>query len=262
MSAPVSPRKGVVLVTGGNRGIGRAICIELAAHGFSVALTDVATEMEAKATLSAVRQSNPEALYFRSDLSNSGGHARLVAAVEAAFGPIDCLVNNAGQQATVRGDLLDVTEADFDRLIAVNLRGTFFLTQAVARSMVRRAASDVPRSIITITSANAGLVSPEKGSYGISKAGLSMAVQQFAVRLAEAGIAVHEIRPGLIRTDMTAGVFDAYSRRVEAGQISPVRRWGEPEEIARGVAVLATGAIPFSTGDIFHIGGGMQIHRL
>lgn len=262
MSSQVSPRRGAALVTGGNRGIGRAICIELAAQSFPVAFTDVVPESEAEATLVAVRRSSPDALYFRSDLSDTGGHARLVAAVESALGPIDCLVNNAGQQATVRGDLLDVTEADFDRLIAVNLRGTFFLTQAVARLMIRRETSDASRSIITITSANAGLVSPEKGSYGISKAGLSMAVQQFAVRLAEAGIAVHEIRPGLIRTAMTAGVFDAYSRRVEDGQISPVRRWGEPEEIARGVAALAAGAIPFSTGDVFHIGGGIQIHRL
>jgi NAD(P)-dependent dehydrogenase (short-subunit alcohol dehydrogenase family) len=144
----------------------------------------------------------------------------------------------------------------------VNLRGTFFFTQAVARMMLSHSVPLTERSIITITSANAGLVSPEKGPYCISKAGLSMASQQFAVRLADAAIHVHEVRPGLIRTDMTADVYEKYTAEVETGRVSAIRRWGQPEDIARGVAALATGAIPFSTGDIYNIGGGMQIHRL
>jgi NAD(P)-dependent dehydrogenase (short-subunit alcohol dehydrogenase family) len=261
MSAATPARRGAALVTGGNRGIGRAICLELASKGFSVAFTDIVDEADAQETLSAVREKG-SALYIRNDVSDTASHMALVESVEAALGPVACLINNAGQQVAVRGDLLEVTEEAFDRLIAVNLRGTFFLTQAVARAMVRQATLAAHRSIITITSANAGLVSPEKGAYGPSKAGLSMAMQQYAVRLADEGIAVHEIRPGLIRTAMTAAVFEPYSRRVERGEISPVRRWGEPEEIARGVAALATGALPFSTGDIFNIGGGMHIHRL
>lgn len=256
-AANVPPPRGTALVTGGRRGIGRAICRAIARAGFDVAFTDIVAPEEVEATLADIREAGRAARYDRRDISETAGNAEFVATVERELGPIDCLVNNAGIQVQVRGDLLEVTEESFDRLIATNLRGTFFLTQAVAR-----AASAATRSVITITSANAGLVSPEKGPYGISKAGLSMASQQFAVRLAEAGIQVHEIRPGLIRTDMTAGVHETYSPLVESGAISPVRRWGEPDEIAQAVVTLASGALPFSTGDIFHIGGGMHMHRL
>jgi len=162
----------------------------------------------------------------------------------------------------VRGDPLEVDEAEFDRLIGVNLRGTYFVTQVVARHMLAAGATDRLRSIITITSANAGLVSPEKGAYCISKAGLSMAMQVFALRLAEVGIRVHEIRPGLIETSMTADVLEQYSPRIEDGSICALRRWGQPEDVAGAIGALATGAIPYSTGDVYHIGGGMQISRL
>ncbi len=253
--------RGTALVTGGRRGIGRAICRALAEVGFDIAVSDLVEAEGARDTLAEVEAAGRKGRYYRRDVSNTDDNDAFVSGIEDDLGVLTCLVNNAGIQVPVRGDLLDVSEEDFDRLIAVNLRGTFFLTQAVARRMVTRA-SEAERSIVTITSANASLVSPEKGPYGISKAGLSMAVQQFAVRLAENNIRVHEIRPGLIRTDMTAEVFEKYSPRVEAGQVSPIRRWGEPEEIARAVAALAAGMIPFSTGDIFHIGGGMQIHRL
>ena len=256
------PRGGAV-VTGGRRGIGRAICQELAAAGFDVAVVDIAAEEEGEAALADVRAAGRAAIYARRDISDTADNDGFVAGIEERLGEITCLVNNAGVQVSVRGDLLEVTEESFDRLISINLRGTFFLTQAVARRMVaRRDVERRERSIITITSANAGLVSPEKGPYCISKAGLSMASQQFALRLAESDIGVHEIRPGLILTDMTADVRDRYSDAVEQGQLSAIRRWGQPSDIARGVASLATGAIPFSTGDIFNIGGGMQIHRL
>lgn len=260
-SATDRPR-GTALVTGGRRGIGRAICKAMALADFDVAVTDVVAPEEAEATLSDIAGAGRKGRYFRRDIAETVDNGAFVEAVERALGPIDCLVNNAGIQVAVRGDLLAVTEESFDRLIATNLRGTFFLTQAVARAMVARTKAPAQRSVITITSANAALVSPEKGPYCISKAGLSMASQQFAVRLAEAGIQVHEIRPGLIRTDMTASVDDTYSPLVESGAISPVRRWGAPEEIAQAVVTLATGALPFSTGDIFHVGGGMHIHRL
>ncbi len=233
----------------------------LASAGFEIALTDVVDTDEARATVGEIEAMGRKVRHYNRDLARTDDNDDFVAMVEAELGPLTCLVNNAGVQVAVRGDLLDVTEQSFDRLLGVNLRGTFFLTQAVARRMLAQSVRS-ERSIITISSANAGLVSPEKGPYGISKAALSMAMQQFAVRLADADIRVHEIRPGLIRTDMTASVHDAYSPRIERGEVSAMRRWGEPEEIAQAVRVLATGQLPFSTGDIFHIGGGMHIHRL
>ncbi|MBZ9801137.1 3-ketoacyl-ACP reductase [Mesorhizobium sp. ES1-6] len=256
-------RRGLAIVTGGRRGIGRAICCELAAAGFDVAVVDVVDDASAHDTVEIVRSAGRNAGFYRRDISDTADNPEFVARIENDFGAVTCLVNNAGIQVAVRGDLLDVTVESFDRLVGVNLRGTFFFTQAVARAMLARPEpGSRERSIITITSANAGLVSPEKGPYCISKAGLSMASQQFAVRLADGGIRVHEIRPGLIQTDMTADVFEKYSAQVASGQLSAIRRWGQPGDIARGVSALATGAIPFSTGDIYHIGGGMQLHRL
>jgi NAD(P)-dependent dehydrogenase (short-subunit alcohol dehydrogenase family) len=254
--------RGLAIVTGGRRGIGRAICRELATAGFDIAVVDVVDDENGRETVELARSCGRQAGFYHRDISETAGNADFLSQVEQDLGEIACLVNNAGIQVSVRGDLLDVTEQAFDRLLGVNLRGTFFFTQAVARAMLSRSTPVRERSIVTITSANAGLVSPEKGPYCISKAGLSMASQQFAVRLADAGVHVHEIRPGLIRTDMTADVFEQYSARVETGQLSAIRRWGQPEDIALGVVALATGAIPFSTGDIYHIGGGMQIHRL
>lgn len=254
--------RGVALVTGGRRGIGRAICRELAANGFDVAVVDIVDDDSGRETVEMVKRVGRKTFFRQCDISDTGCYATLLDQVEGELGAISCLVNNAGIQVPVRGDLLDVSEEMFDHLININLRGTFFLTQAVARRMVAQTAPVAERSIITITSANAGLVSPEKGPYCVSKAGLSMASQQFALRLAAEGIRVHEIRPGLIRTSMTADVYERYSPLVAAGDICPMRRWGEPEDIARGIATLATGAMPFSTGDIYNIGGGMQIHQL
>ncbi|RTM09854.1 MAG: 3-ketoacyl-ACP reductase [Hyphomicrobiales bacterium] len=254
--------RGLAVVTGGRRGIGRAICCELARVGFDIAIVDIVEDENAGETVDLVRGLGRNSIFYRRDISETSGNAAFVERLEGDLGEINCLINNAGVQVSVRGDLLDVTEESFDRLIGVNLRGTFFLTQAVARAMLSRPQTASERSVVTITSANAGLVSPEKGPYCISKAGLSMASQQFAIRLADAGIRVHEIRPGLIQTDMTADVYEKYSSQVEAGQLSAIRRWGQPQDIARAVATLAAGGLPFSTGDIYHIGGGMQIHRL
>jgi len=257
-----SINRGLAIVTGGRRGIGRAICCELAQSGFDVAVIDIVDDENASETVDLVRGHGRNAAFYRKDISETSDNAAFIERIEADLGATTCLVNNAGVQVSVRGDLLDVTEESFDRLVGINLRGTFFFTQAVARAMISRPQTRLERSVVTITSANAGLVSPEKGPYCISKAGLSMASQQFAIRLADAGIRVHEIRPGLIQTDMTADVYDKYSGQVEAGQLSAIRRWGQPEDIARGVATLAVGGMPFSTGDIYHIGGGMQMHRL
>jgi NAD(P)-dependent dehydrogenase (short-subunit alcohol dehydrogenase family) len=254
--------RGLAIVTGGRRGIGRAICRELAVAGFDIAIVDIVDDESVHDTLEIVRSSGRLVGFYQRDIAQTAGNGELISSIEGDLGEVSCLVNNAGVQVSVRGDLLDVSEETFDRLVGINLRGTFFFTQAVARAMVSRPQPLAERSIVTITSANAGLVSPEKGPYCISKAGLSMASQQFAIRLADAGVRVHEIRPGLIETDMTVDVYDKYSAQVEAGQLSVIRRWGQPEDIARGVATLATGGMPFSTGDIYHIGGGIQLHRL
>lgn len=249
----------VALVTGGRRGIGRAICVELAAKGFDVAVVDH-LEDGAIETIAQVKAAGRRALFLPLDISRTGNHAEILDRVEHELGPVTCLVNNAGVMVSVRGDLLEVDETEFDRLVGINLRGTFFLSQKVARRMLQQPATD--RSIITITSANAGLVSPEKAVYCVSKAGLSMAMQNFALRLASDGIRVHEIRPGLIVTDMTAEVAAKYTPGIESGALCALRRWGEPSEIARAIGTLATGGMPYSTGDIYNIGGGMHVPRL
>ncbi len=249
----------VALVTGGRRGIGRAVTAELAARGFDVAVIDH-VEDGASETLALVEAAGRRGLFQTLDVSQTENHAAVLDHIAQEMGPLSCLVNNAGVMVSVRGDLLDVDEAEFDRLIGINLRGTFFLTQAVARRMLTQPGTD--RSIITITSANAHLVSPEKGVYCVSKAGLSMAMQTFALRLAADGIRVHEIRPGLITTDMTAEVNDQYTPGIESGALCALRRWGKPSDIAQAIGTLASGGMPYSTGDIYNIGGGMHIPRL
>lgn len=252
---------GTAIVTGGGRGIGRAICVALAERGFDVAVIDVA-EDEVGQTLAAVKESGQTGTFHKGDISDITTHGVLLDAIESSHERLACLVNNAGIQVAVRGDLLETKEEDFDRLVGVNLKGTFFLSIAAAGRMLGDVQPVREKSIITITSANAGLVSPEKGPYCISKAGLSMANQLLAVRLASERIRVHEVRPGLIKTDMTRDVRDSYAQAISSGSICPMERWGEPEDIALGVATLACGDMPFSTGDIYNIGGGMQIPRL
>jgi len=253
---------GIALVTGGRRGIGRAICLDLATRGFDIAFIDLEEDDDARKTQSMVSDLGRRVRFVAADIARTRSIAAVIERLAGELGPITCLVNNAGVQVAVRGDPLEMDEAEFDRLIGVNLRGTYFVTQVVARHMLAAGTTDHLRSIITITSANAGLVSPEKGAYCISKAGLSMAMQVFALRLAEAGIRVHEVRPGLIETSMTADVLEQYSPRIEDGSICALRRWGQPEDVAGAIGALATGAIPYSTGDVYHIGGGMQISRL
>jgi len=249
------------LVTGGRRGIGRATAYALAAAGFDTVINDLRHDHEVETTLTGVVERGGRARFIAQDVSDLAGQGALVEQAFAAFERLDCLVNNAGVQVPVRGDMLEVTPEEFDRVLGVNLRGTFFLTQAVARRMIADRPGAEGRSIITLTSANAFMVSEEKAHYCISKAALSMAVQLFAVRLARHGIPAFEVRPGLIATDMTADVRKKYGERIEAG-LTPIRRWGEPDEVARAVAALATGVLPFTTGHAINIDGGLQIVRL
>jgi NAD(P)-dependent dehydrogenase (short-subunit alcohol dehydrogenase family) len=254
-----SGRRPVALVTGGRRGIGRAACTALAARGFDILGADIA-EDGATETAEAVRAAGGDFAFRHLDIADLASHAGFVDAAWSLTGGLACLVNNAGVGALRRGDLLDVTPESWDRAMNVNARGSFFLTQAVARRMVADGTTS-PRSIIFVSSANAVLASPDRGEYCASKAAVSMLAKVFALRLAEHGIAVHEIRPGVIRTDLTAPVAEAYTRRIADG-LSPIRRWGESEDIGRAIAMLAAGDLPFSTGDALHIDGGLHIGRL
>ena len=178
----------------------------------------------------------------------------------SAFGRIDCLVNNAGVGAAVRGDLLDLKPENFDRALGINLRGTVFLSQAVAKAMLATP-NDQPKSIITITSVSAEMASPERADYCISKAGLSMWVKTLALRLAAENIGVFEVRPGIIRTDMTAGVTAKYDALIDSGLV-PAKRWGEAVDIGAVVATLAGGKLGFSTGSIINVDGALSVPRL
>jgi NAD(P)-dependent dehydrogenase (short-subunit alcohol dehydrogenase family) len=248
------------LVTGARRGIGRGIAAALAARGFDVVVSDIGSE-SADETLAAVRAHGVEAAFVPGDVADVAAHEGFVARCWEAFGGIECLVNNAGVSVKVRGDLLETELADFDRVMAINLRGPFFLTIALARRMAAEKAPRGPRSVVNIASANAAIVAPDRAAYGLSKTAVSMMTRMFALRLAEHGIAVHEIRPGIIRTDMTAVRKERYDTLIAEG-ITPIARWGEPEDVGRAVAALASGDIPFTTGDAFHIDGGLHIHKL
>ena len=250
----------VVLVTGARRGIGAAVAVALARTGFDVAITDLTQDADAQATLETIRDAGGSATFLRSDLADTNDHARVVQETVARCGAIDCLVNNAGVASPARGDLLEVTPQAFDQVMAVNLRGTFFFTQAVARHMAARAA-DKPRSIVTISSVSAELASPERSEYCVSKAGLAMLTRLFALRLAAHDIAVFEVRPGVIRTPMTAGVAGQYDQRIATGLV-PMGRWGEPDDIGDTVAGLASGRFRFATGSVIHLDGGLSIARL
>jgi NAD(P)-dependent dehydrogenase (short-subunit alcohol dehydrogenase family) len=265
MSPSPSPQqltpRGVAIVTGGRRGIGAAAATALAGEGFSVAIVDIERDALADATLAAVRGKGARGMFIRADIGELEAHDDLVSQVTHELGTVTCLVNNAGVQVPVRADLLETSPEVFDRLIGINLRGTFFLTQAVAKAMAREPAEGLYRSIVIVSSANATMASVEKGAYCVSKSALSMVTQLFATRMAEHDVDVFEIQPGLIRTDMTAAVRDSYGQAIAAG-LSPNRRWGEADDIGRVISTLVTGKLPFSTGTMIPAGGGLNIHRL
>lgn len=261
-SPPSGTRTPVALITGGRRGIGRGCAYSLAEAGFDVVIGDLEKCADAEETLAGVTGRGKRAAFVQADIADIDGHGRLVEETVAAFGALDCLVNNAGVSVLNRSDLLDVTPESYDRCLTINLRGPFFLTQKVARWMAGHPAADGDplRSIITISSSNARLVSIARGEYCISKSGLAMMTQLFAVRLAEEGIGVYEIRPGLIHTSMTARAEAHYDREIAEG-ISPMRRWGEAEDVGRTVATMATGGLPFTVGQAVCTDGGMYIRH-
>jgi len=249
----------LALVTGGQQGIGLGIARALADAGFRLALA-ARSAPDHPQVLAALAQLGPTARYFPHDLADVQAVPGLIDRIEAAMGPASTLVQNAGVAARVRGDMLDITPANFDYVTGINLRGAFFLAQAVARRMIAR--EDGPyRSITFITSVSAGMASVERADYCISKAGAAMAAQALALRLAPHNIGVFELRPGIIETEMTAGVKDSYTARIEGGLV-PAARWGQPSDIGAVMVPIATGQMAFATGAVIPVDGGLSVQRL
>ena len=255
--------KRVALVTGGTRGIGLGIARALAADGFDLALCGVREASDVAPVLAELPDVGAAAHYFRADIGERADRLRLVAGVRERLGRLHVLVNNAGVAPRVRADLLEAGEDSFERLLRVNLQGPYFLTQAVARWMLEQKRADAAWSgcIVNVTSMSATVASTNRGEYCVSKAGLAMASRLWAVRLAREGIPVYEVRPGIIRTDMTAGVVEKYDRLIGDGLV-PQGRWGTPEDVGRVVAALARGDAPYSTGAVVTVDGGLTIPRL
>jgi 3-oxoacyl-[acyl-carrier protein] reductase len=220
----------------------------------------------AEECLRLVREAGGDGVTARADISVSTDRERLVQETLDAYGRIDLLVNNAGVAPSVRADLLEASEESFDRLINVNLKGPYFLTQLVARRMIEQvrregvSAFGLPR-IVTVTSISAYAASVNRGDYCVAKAGLAMMTALYAARLAEYGVNVYEVRPGVIATDMTEGVKEKYDRMIDQGAW-PIRRWGQPEDVGRAVAAIARGDFPYSTGEVINIDGGFHLRTL
>jgi NAD(P)-dependent dehydrogenase (short-subunit alcohol dehydrogenase family) len=255
--------KPIALVTGGSRGIGHGCALALAHSGFDLAIAGRRPEAECAAALDALRQAGADVLYAICDVSDATQRTTLLAAINSRFGRLNVLVNNAGIAPRERRDILDATEESFERVMRTNLQGPYFLTQAVAHGLIERKQADAAfrGCIVNVSSVSATVASVNRGEYCVSKAGVSMATQLWAVRLAEFGLPVYEVRPGVIATDMTAGVQAKYDRLIADGLI-PERRWGQPGDVGRAVAALARGEIPYATGQVVVIGGGMTIPRL
>jgi 3-oxoacyl-[acyl-carrier protein] reductase len=270
MSGTAAGNRRVALVTGGTRGIGLGCARALAAARFDLALVGVRPENEAEEPLGELRASGAEVLYVPADIGDDDAADRIVAAVRGRFGRLDVLVNNAGVAPKERRDILEATRESFDRLLRINTRGPYFLTQAAAKLMIATVpagaagsapATPVPPCVVFITSISAETASVNRGEYCISKAGLSMAARLWAVRLAEFGIPVYEVRPGVIRTDMTSKVAARYDE-LFAGGLALQNRWGTPEDIGRAVAMLARGDLPYSSGAVITVDGGLAVPRL
>jgi NAD(P)-dependent dehydrogenase (short-subunit alcohol dehydrogenase family) len=249
----------VAVVTGGSRGIGRGICLELARGGYAVAINYAGNEQAARET-QALLGGPAETLLCRADVGAADDRARLVDEVLARWGRIDVLVNNAGITSVGRKDVLEATEESWDAVLAVNLKGPYFLTQRVAREMIARREQLQRPAVVNVSSVSAYALSTNRGDYCVSKAGLGMVTQLFAARLAEYGIRVYEVRPGVIDTDMTSGGRERYTKLIAEG-LTPIRRWGTAEDVGRAVAALVSGALPYSTGEVVNVDGGYHLRR-
>ncbi len=253
----------VSLITGAGRGIGRGIALAFAERGWIVVIDYRINAEAASETLRLVKESGGEGIAVQADVSDAGSRERLVDETLERFGRIDLLVNNAGVAPAERADILELGEDSYDDVMAINLKGPFFLTQAVAKVMIGLVRSGVVKQpkIINIGSISAYTSSVNRAEYCISKAGVAMMSALYADRLAEYGINVYEVRPGIIETDMTREVKERYDRLI-AGGLTPIRRWGKPEDVARAVVAMAEGWFPFSTGEAVNVDGGFHLRRL
>jgi 3-oxoacyl-[acyl-carrier protein] reductase len=258
----MGPNK-VALVTGASRGIGKAIAMALARCRYDLVINYSSNYEAARSARTQLTELGVRAEICQADISQKADQLKLISFVQEQFGRIDLLVNNAGVSPKVREDILNSSEESFDRLISINLRGPYFLTQRVAQWMIalRQDFSEISPMIINISSISSYATSTQRAEYCISKAGVAMMTQLYADRLAEFGIPVFEIRPGIIKTDMTAGVKEKYDRLIAEG-LTPIRRWGQPEEVGKAVAAIVQGYFPFSTGEVINVDGGFHLRRL
>lgn len=256
--------KPVALVTGGSRGIGKGIAKKLCANGYNVAINGVRDEEQVQETLEELSGSGgADVIYCQGNIGARSDRESIVEKVRSHFGQLNVLVNNAGVAPRERKDPLEATEESFERVMRINLQGPYFLTQSVARWMVEQKEEDesFSGSIVNVGSISATIVSPKRGEYCISKAGLAMHNKIWAVRLAEYGIPVYEVRPGIIKTDMTSAVTEKYDRLIAEG-LTVQPRWGYPEDVGKAVISLVDGDFAYSTGEVIMIDGGLSVQRL
>lgn len=250
------------IVTGGSRGIGLGIVRQLARDGYSVVILDINSPEEHNEALEQLASDGVDYLYIKGSITQKDDRERCIEETVRKYGTVDVLVNNAGVAPHLRADLLEMPEESFDRLISVNTKGTMFMSQAAAKQMIRQECRDGRKGIIVnISSMSAEVSSTSRGEYCISKAGVSMLTLLYADRLANEGIFVYEVRPGIIATDMTSGVRDKYDALFEQG-ICPIKRWGTPEDVANAVSVLCSGRLLYTTGQYIDVDGGFHIKRL
>lgn len=255
--------KRVALITGGSRGIGLGIAEALSNSGFALAINGVRPADETAPILDALRKRGATVEYIQGNVTIAKYRQSIVDAVRDKFGRLDVLVNNAGVAPSPRADILEATEESFDRVVGINLKGPYFLTQLVARWMIdqRASNSNFCGVIVNISSVSATEASVNRGDYCISKAGIVMATQLWAHRLAEHGVAVFEVRPGIIHTDMSAAVAEKYDKLIANG-LTVENRWGEPADVGQAVATLARGDLTYATGNVLNIDGGLTLRRL
>jgi NAD(P)-dependent dehydrogenase (short-subunit alcohol dehydrogenase family) len=253
----------VAVVTGGTRGIGFGIARALGREGYALAVCGRRTYEEVKQALRSLLDLGCDVHYCQSDVGRTEDRARLVESVRERFGRLDILVNNAGVAPLERRDILEATEESFDHVLGVNLKGPYFLTQAVAAWMIAQKRDDAAWNgcVVNVSSVSATMLSLNRGEYCVAKAGLAMASALWAARLAEFDIPVYEVRPGIVSTDMTSGAKEKYDRLIGEGLV-PQRRWGEPEDVGKAVAMLVRGELGFSTGQVVMVDGGLSLQRL
>jgi NAD(P)-dependent dehydrogenase (short-subunit alcohol dehydrogenase family) len=253
----------VALITGAGRGIGLGIAMALAREGWDIVVMDIHPDETVMPALNELRSLGAEVLYSRADVTDPDARTATLDAIKERFGHLNALVNNAGVAPKVRADILEATEESYDWVMNINLKGPYFLTQAVANYLIeqKEADPDFEGTIVNVSSISATVASPSRGEYCISKAGVSMATQLWAVRLGEFGIPVYEIRPGVIKTDMTKTVQDKYDKLIAEG-LTLQERWGYPEDIGKAVAALVRGDLAYSTGQVVMVDGGLTVPRL